>query len=185
MTAPSGASVQGQQFVISRDFDAPRDLVFAAFTSSDRMAHWWGPKGFEMTVFRFEFRPGGIFLYKLEAPDGTTMWARFVFREIAEPDRLVFVNSFADEAGNIARAPFFDGTWPLEVLTTVTLEEQADKKTTVTLRSHPIDATEVEEATFRSNHGSMTQGFGSAFDQLRALLEREQANGSGGSTRCD
>jgi uncharacterized protein YndB with AHSA1/START domain len=176
MSVRSDSEVRGEQFTLIRVFDAPRALVWQAFTEAERLAQWWGPKGFTLAVSRFELRPGGHFHYRLDGPNGTTMWARFEYREIAEPERIVFVNAFSDESGGLARAPFFDGTWPLEVLMTVTFAE-ANGKTTVTLRSHPIDATEVEEATFTSNHGSMSQGFGSAFDQLRALLARAQATG--------
>lgn len=177
MTGRSDTSgVQTGEFVITRVFQAPRALVWQAFAESERLAQWWGPKGFTIAVLTFEFRPDGVFHYRMDGPNGYTMWARFVFREIAEPERIVFVNSFSDEAGDIARAPFFDGTWALEVLTTVTLAEQ-DGRTTVTLRSHPIDATDVERQAFESNLDSMSQGFGNAFDQLRELLAREPANG--------
>ena len=162
-------------FVITRSYEAPRELVWRAFSEADALAQWWGPPGFAATVLAFEFRPGGTFHYRLDGPNGSTMWARFTYREIAEPERIVFVNSFSDEAGSLSHAPFFDGTWPLEVLMTVTLSEQGGT-TTVTLRSHPIDATDVEAATFESNLESMGKGFGNAFDQLAAYLAKARAN---------
>ena len=165
-----------QQFVITRSYEAPRELVWRAFADGEALAQWWGPRGFTMTALGFEFRPGGTFHYRMDGPNGFTMWARFVYREIAEPERIVFVNSFSDEAGSLARAPFFDGKWPLEVLMTATFAEQ-DGTTTVTLRSHPIDATDIEVATFASNIESMTQGFGNAFDQLAAYLAKTGTNG--------
>lgn len=164
-----------KEFTITRAYDAPRELVWRAFADGEALAQWWGPKGFTMTVLGFEFRPGGTFHYRMDGPSGFTMWARFIYREIAEPDRIVFVNSFSDEAGSLSRAPFFDGTWPLEVLTTIALSEQAGT-TTVTLRSHPINANDIEQATFESNLESMSQGFGNAFDQLAAYLARPGAN---------
>jgi uncharacterized protein YndB with AHSA1/START domain len=158
-----------KEFVITRSYAAPRALVWRAFADGEALAQWWGPKGFDMAVIGFEFRPGGTFHYRMDGPNGFTMWARFVYREIAEPERIVFVSAFSDEAGSLARAPFFDGKWPLEVLTTITLSEQ-DGRTTVTLQSRPIDATDVEAETFESNIESMRQGFGNAFDQLAAYL---------------
>lgn len=174
MTGRSETRVPGKEFVITRTFDAPRELVWQAFAEGERMARWWGPKGCRITVTRFELRPGGLFLYSMGWPNGNVWWGRFIYREIAAPERLVFVNSFADEAGNIARAPFFDGKWPLEVLTTVTLAER-DGKTMLTLHAGPINASEVEQETFASNLDSMRQGYGGTFDQLAAYLAQEQA----------
>ena len=163
------------EFVITRSYEAPRDLVWQAFADGEALAQWWGPKGFTMTVLGFEFRPGGACHYRMDSPNGFTMWAGFSYHEIAPPERIVFVNAFSDQAGSLSRAPFFDGKWPLEVLMTITLSEQ-DGTTTVTLRSHPINATDVEVSTFESNIESMSQGFGNAFDQLAAYLAKAGTN---------
>jgi uncharacterized protein YndB with AHSA1/START domain len=140
------------------------------------LARWWGPKGCEITVARFEFRPGGLFVYRMGMPGGFSMRGRFEYREIDAPERLVWVNAFADEAGNLARAPFFDGKWPLEVLNRMTLEEQGTT-TTLTLRGGPINATDAEWRLFESNFESMRGGFGGTFDQLDAYLAEQQSNG--------
>lgn len=155
-------------FTIARTFDAPRALVFAAFAAAERLARWWGPKGCTITVLKLEFRPGGVFHYRMDLPDGTAMWGRFCFREIVEPERIVWVNSFADADGGIARAPFLP-TFPAEILDEVTLEER-DGKTTLTLRASPIDATAEERAVFDGLFDSMTDGFGGTWDQLAAYL---------------
>src|ERR1041385_1556257 len=75
-----------KEFVISRVFDAPRDLVWKAFTECEHLMHWWGPKGFKMVSCKMDFRPGGIFHYCLESPDGQKMWGKFIYREIKAPD---------------------------------------------------------------------------------------------------
>lgn len=157
-----------QELVIARVFDAPRELVWKAFAESDRLARWWGPAGFTMLVHTLDFRPGGVFHYSMRSPEGQVMWGRFVYRDIQAPECLVFVNSFADEEGNIIRAPF-SPTWPLEVLNTLTLSE-AEGKTTVTLRGGPINATEEERETFWNAQESLRQGFAGTFDQLAAYL---------------
>lgn len=157
-----------EQFVISRVFDAPRDLVWKAFTESDRLAQWWGPKGFTMRVCNVDLRPGGLFHYAMEAPGGGEMLGKFVYREIVPPERIVFVNSFSDAAGGTVRAPF-SATWPLEVLNTATFTEQAGR-TTITVRGGPLNATEEERKTFHGARSSMEQGFGGTFDQLAAYL---------------
>lgn len=158
------------EFVITRVFEAPRELVWKAWSEPERLTQWWGPKGFNIQVHQLELRPGGLFHYSMQIPNGGTMWGWFVYREIVAPERLVFVNAFSDEEGGITRAPFSQ-TWPLEILNTVTFDEQ-DGKTTLTLRGGPINATEEERKTFQDGHASMQQGFGGTFDQLAAYLAK-------------
>lgn len=157
-----------RELVITRVFDAPRELVWKAFTEADRLAHWWGPQGFTMLASALDLRPGGVFHYSMRSPEGRTMWGKFVYREIQTPERMVFVNSFSDEDGNTIRAPF-SSIWPLEVLNTVTLTE-SEGKTTVTLRGGPINATEQERETFWNARKSVRRGFAGTFDQLAAYL---------------
>ncbi len=95
-------------------------------------------------------RPGGVSHYCLRSPDGHHMRGKFVYREIVVPERLVFINSFSDEAGNLTRHPF-SSTWPLEMLSTVTFAEHPGK-TTVTLKWSPLNATEPERKTFEGGH---------------------------------
>ncbi len=154
--------------VITRDFAAPRDLVFKAFTEAERLAQWWGPKGFGMAVAKLELRPGGLFHYSMRPPNGTEMWGRFVYREIVPPERLVFISSFADEQGNPTPNPFTPG-WPLEVLNIVTFAEH-DGQTTVVLQGGPLNATAAERQLFADSTKSMQQGFDGTFEQLDAYL---------------
>jgi uncharacterized protein YndB with AHSA1/START domain len=158
------------ELVITRTFDAPRELVFKAWTESEHLKHWWGPKGFTFGVSKLDLRPGGVFHYSMRSPDGHEMWGKFVYREIVAPEKIVFVNSFSDEEGNTVRAPF-SPTWPLEVLNTLTLSEN-EGKTTLTLRGGPINATEEERKTYEAGFESMKQGFGGTFDQLADYLAR-------------
>jgi uncharacterized protein YndB with AHSA1/START domain len=169
LSAAAGSS-PSSEFVISRVFDAPRDLVWQAHSELDRMKHWWGPKGFTWLTGTLDFRLGGMFHYGVRSPKGDEMWGRFVYREIVKPERIVFINSFSDANGGITRAPFA-GNWPLEVLNTLTLTER-DGKTTLNLRGGPINATENERKMFVSMFRSMEQGFGGTFDQLAAYLAK-------------
>lgn len=162
--------VDKTELVITRIFDAPRDLVFKVWTESEQLKRWWGPKGFKLGVSRLDFHPGGVFHYSMQSPDGYEMWGKFVYREITPPEKIVFVNSFSDEEGNTVRVPF-SPTWPLEVLNTLTLEEH-DGKTTLTLRGGPTNATEDERKTFTGMHESMQQGFAGTFDQLVEYLAK-------------
>jgi uncharacterized protein YndB with AHSA1/START domain len=168
-TSDNSAPPPGErELVITHVFDSPRELVWKAFTESDRLARWWGPQGFTMLVRTLDVRPGGVFHYAMRSPEGHVMWGKFVYREIRAPERLVFVNHFSDEEGNIVRAPF-SATWPLAILNTVTLTESAGK-TTVTLRGGPLNATEEERDTFWDAQDSVRKGFAGTFDQLTAYL---------------
>jgi uncharacterized protein YndB with AHSA1/START domain len=165
------AAEHADDFVISREFDAPRDLVFKAWTEPKRLAQWWGPKGFKLKVANVDLRPGGMFLYGMTAPDGNEMWGKFIYREITPPERMVFIVSFSDENGGTTRHPM-SPTWPLQMLNVVTLTDHGEK-TTLTLRSSAYEATQEERDTFRAGRSSMQGGFTGTFDQLTAYLAKE------------
>ena len=92
-----------------------------------------------------------------------------MYRGVVELSRLASVQSFSDENGGIARAPFFDGRWPMEMLTVVTLEEDGDG-TVVTLTCSRLNAEAHEQANFVSNISSMQGGWGISFDALAEVL---------------
>lgn len=158
-------------FVISRAFAAPRDLVFRAWTESDHLVHWWGPKGVTIFSCTNDFRPGGTMHYGMRTPEGTEMWGRWVYREIVPPERLVFLNSFSDPEGGLARPPF-DEEWPLQMLSTITFDEQ-EGGTRVTVRWSPYEATDAERSTFAAGHESMRGGWSGTFDQLAEYLKEQ------------
>jgi uncharacterized protein YndB with AHSA1/START domain len=173
-----GAGSTGRDFVITRVFAAPRDVVWKAWTEPERLAHWWGPKGFTMRVVKLDLSPGGTFHYRMQAPPGSPMgnavlWGKFVYREIVKPERMVFTDSFSDENGGITRHPM-SATWPLEVLNTLTFAEHQGQ-TTVALRVGPINASEEERKTFEGGFASMQQGFTGTFDQLSEYLAQGKA----------
>jgi uncharacterized protein YndB with AHSA1/START domain len=156
-------------FVISRVFDAPRELVWECFTDRERMKEWWGPKGFAVVASKMDRRPGGTYHYGMRTPNGQVMWGKFVYREIDAPSRMVWVNSFSDEAGGTTRHPM-SATWPLEMLTIVTFDEIGGGKTRLTIRWSPLNATAEEQQTFDAGHDSMRGGWGGTLDRLAAYL---------------
>ena len=93
------------KLLVSRVFDAPRDLVWKAVTEAEHLMHWWGPKSFTTLTCNVDLRPGGLFQYSLRAPDGHTMWGKWTYREIVAPERVVSVVSDTDERGNPLRNP--------------------------------------------------------------------------------
>ncbi|HEY1172439.1 MAG TPA: SRPBCC domain-containing protein [Verrucomicrobiae bacterium] len=157
-----------EPFVITRTFDAPRELVWRAFTEADCLLHWWGPTGFKMNQATVDLRPGGAYHYGMSGPGDMTMWGKFTYREIVAPERLIFLLSFSDEKGGITRHPGHAG-WPLQMLKVLTLTEQAGK-TTLTLRGVPFNATAAEQQVYLEHHSSMQQGFGASWEQLAIYL---------------
>lgn len=162
-----------EPFVISRVFDAPRELVFKAFTEPEHMKHWWGPKGFKVIASEMDLRPGGMYHYGLQAPDGSTMWGRFIYREIAAPELIVLINSFSDAKGGITRHPM-NSSWPSEMLSRFSFEEAGDGKTKLTISWAPINESDEERETFDKGRPSMTQGWSGTFEQLEAYLAAVQ-----------
>ncbi|MFZ3358219.1 MAG: SRPBCC family protein [Xanthobacteraceae bacterium] len=73
-----------------REFDAPRDLVFAAFTDPRHLSQWWGPNGFTTSTLSFDMRPGGVWRFVMHGPDGRDYQNRVTYEEIVPPQRLVY-----------------------------------------------------------------------------------------------
>lgn len=86
---PPAESAADRVVATARVLAAPPAAVFAAFANPDRVAQWWGPRGFTNTIEEFDFRPGGSWRLTMHAPDGTECHNRWVFREIEPPTRLV------------------------------------------------------------------------------------------------
>ena len=155
-------------FEISRQFKHPRTVVWSAWSAPEQLGKWWGPKGCAVEVLRFEFREGGFFHYAMKFENAPTMWGRFNYREIGAPQRLVWLNSFANERCGIARAPFSEDC-PLEIENSVSFTERAGI-TTVTLRAEPFGEVEKERKYFEELRPSLEQGYGGTFDQLAEHL---------------
>jgi len=160
----------GTEFVIRRTFDAPRDLVWKAWTERDRLMRWFGPKGVTVAKADLDFRPGGLFHYCLKTPDGNEMWGKWTFLEITPPQELVVIASFSDANQGITRHPM-SATWPLETLSRTTFTE-GDGKTTLKIRWSVYNGTAEEHATFDGAHDGMRQGWTGTLDQLAEYLAR-------------
>ena len=167
-----GQHRDSSDFVITQTFDAPRELVFQSWVEPERLAQWWGPVGFELSVLSLDLQPGGVFHYGMRADNGYEMWGKFTYQSIEAPERIVSILSFADKQGNAVQHPV-SATWPLESFNTMTLTEE-NGKTTMTLRSTPHKATDEQHRTFVEGHESMKEGFKATFGQLAQYLARVQ-----------
>ncbi len=157
-----------EEFVISRVFAAPRELVFDAWTKEEHLTKWFAPKGFEILTGALDLRIGGIYHYGLRSPEGQEMWGKWIFKEIKRPEKLVVIVSFSDRDRGITVHPG-NPNWPRQTLSTTTFEAQG-KRTLLTLRWKPYEATEIERKTFIEGKASMEQGWGGTMQLLEAYL---------------
>ena len=118
----SSTNTADREIVITRVFDAPRELVFKAWTDPNHVAHWWGPRGFTTTIHEMDVRPGGVWRLVMHGPDGTDYPNKIIFDEVTAPERLVYTNSGGKKGGPFA-----------QFQNTVTFEEQSGK-TKLTMR---------------------------------------------------
>jgi uncharacterized protein YndB with AHSA1/START domain len=89
-----------ERMVITRVFDAPRELVWKAWTEPKYVMQWWGPKGFTAPVFKMDFRVGGKSLFCMKAPDGQEGWNAIEYHEIVPYEKIVSSMYFSDAEGN-------------------------------------------------------------------------------------
>ncbi|MFO0642489.1 MAG: SRPBCC domain-containing protein [Polyangiaceae bacterium] len=113
------------QVRIERTFDFPRAAVWDAWTSPERLARWFAPRGCTLTFERIDVRPGGGFHSRLEVPDFGECWTVAEIVELVPPERLAFVWRIADAKGEAVspQSQGHDPEWPFETRVTVTLEE--------------------------------------------------------------
>ena len=87
---------------MTRIFDAPRALVFKAYSSCKHLKHWWGPKEWPMDECEMDFKVGGEWRYCLRGPnEGDESWGKAIYKEISKPDKIVYEDYFSDKEGNI------------------------------------------------------------------------------------
>lgn len=160
---------QSFEIAITRVFDAPRELVFKAWTELGHFAKWWGPKGVTLEIVKMDARSGGEFLGIQTSPDGNqVMWGKFAYQEVVEPEKVAYIRSFSDEQGNTVRAPF-SVSWPLEIMNIITLEDD-EGKTVLKLKSCPVNASAEEQETYKGMAPKLQQDLEGTFDKLADYL---------------
>lgn len=122
------------QIRITRIFDAPRELVFKAWTDPEQLLKWYAPTGCIITFPQIDVKEGGTFLSCIVTPDGKECWCKGTYREVVYPERIVHTMGVSDEDGNLisAEQAGMDPDWPEETTLTITFEE-LDGKTRLTL----------------------------------------------------
>ena len=162
------------EYVFDRIFDAPRVMVWRAWTEPELLARWYGP-GVETIIHGFDLKPGGAWLNEMRWGDKSDR-SKMVFQEVVPEERLVWHHSSTDADWNIVTNPMM-ADWPRVLLTTVTFEDQG-AQTKVRLTMVPLDATEAEIACFAGAMAGMDKGWGSGAVILDEILAELQAAAS-------
>jgi uncharacterized protein YndB with AHSA1/START domain len=143
-----------REIVMTRTFDAPRELVFEAHSSCEHMSNWWGPRRYEIASCEIDFRPGGAWRIVHKSADGDGHGFHGEFREIVRPERIVWTFEWEGLPGHVS-------------VETLTLEENGGK-TTVTARS-VYDTVEDRDGMLQSG---AEVGAGESYDRLDEYLEK-------------
>ncbi|KIL41515.1 ATPase [Gordoniibacillus kamchatkensis] len=147
-------SVQDRELIINRVFRAPRELVYQAWTDPEHLPHWWGPRGFTITVQEIDIRPGGIWRFVMHGPDGIDYDNKIAYHEVVRPERLAYTH------GDSADDDYFQ--------VTVTFAEAGDK-TELTMRMLFKSAAHLEKVV--REYGAI-EGAKSTLDRLEEQLAK-------------
>ncbi len=146
MTATAGKPAAHRELTLDRMIATPRQLVFTAWTDPKHFAQWWGPHGFTNPVCEIDARPGGAIRIVMRGPDGADYPMTGVFREIVEPERLVFTGAAEDHQGNKL----------LEWVSTVIFAEHGGK-TRLTVQERAVALTAVGARLLEGMEPGLTQ----------------------------
>ena len=151
--------------VIERTFDAPRDLVWRAWSEPDLFMRWWGPRDYSCPACKIDFRVGGSWLACMRSTEGQDIWSTGKYREIVPQERIVCTDNFADADGNVVPATHYgiDADFASEMIISVTLEE-SNGKTRMTLRHTGLPAGEHSEGA--------NEGWNQSLDKLAESLAK-------------
>ena len=136
----STALVGDREIRGTRDFDAPRELVWKAWTEPEHIGQWWGPNGFTTTTHRMEVRAGGVWRFVMHGPDGRDYENRITFDEIVKPERIRYHHGGGDDVE------------PVQFHTTVTFEDIGGDRTRLTL--HAVFPSAIERDRVVKDYGA-------------------------------
>jgi uncharacterized protein YndB with AHSA1/START domain len=151
------ATMMERSIEIVRIFDAPRELVYEAWTDPEHMTQWWGPKVFTNHSCKLDVRPGGTWQIVMRSPDGTDYGCKGIYSEVKPSERLVFTNDAVDR----------DDKPLLKGFTTVTFETHPGNKTKLTLQTRAQGLVDFAPQMLKG----MDQGWSQSFDKLSAHVD--------------
>jgi uncharacterized protein YndB with AHSA1/START domain len=157
---------EGKVLVMERVFNAPRELVFKAFSEPEHLASWWGPQGWQTEILQFEFKPDGVWHYCMKCTDknqgdfyGQESCGKGIYHDINAPEKIVYADMFVDGEGNAIDA------MP-EIFVTINFIEH-ERKTKLIMR----DEFDSIETLQKVKDMGVVQGVNSQFARLDDLLE--------------
>ena len=162
------------EYILEREFDAPRQMVWRAWTNPELLARWYGPN-VETIIHEFNLVPEGFWLGEMKWGDNSH-YSKVIFKEVETEAKMVWHHCSSDAEWNVVASAMMPD-WPRILLTTVTFED-VGAKTNVRLTQVPIDATEAEIACFAANMAGMSKGWGSGYaimDEIFAELQAENS----------
>lgn len=154
-----------KEITITRIFDAPRNLVWKAWSNPELIKKWWGPKDFTSPECQIDMKVGGKYVFCMQSPDGEKYYSAGSFLEIVPMEKIVYTDAFSDEKGNIVSPTKYGmpESFPLEMLVTIKLEDEGDK-TKMTLTHSGIENMDPVDV------GNMEIGWGESFDKMSTTL---------------
>ncbi len=158
------------EYVVDRLFDAPRSMVWRAWTDPELLARWYGP-GVETIIHKFDLKPGGEWLNEMKWGDKSDL-SKAVFQEVVPEEKMVWHHSSTDADWNIVSNPMM-ADWPRVLLTVVTFKDEGEK-TNVRLTWTPLDSSEAEMTCFSSVVGNMGKGWESGFAIMDEMFAEMQ-----------
>jgi len=154
------------EYVLDRVFNAPRELVWKAWTDPELVAQWYGPN-IETIIHGYDLKVGGAWLNEMKMGDKSDL-SKMVFQEIVTEEKLVWLHSSVDENWDVAANQMMPD-WPRTLLTTVTFTDEGGG-TKVRLSQVPVDAAENEIAFFAKMMANMDGGWGGGYKIIDTLL---------------
>lgn len=160
----ASAPIAAGPAVFTREFDAPREAVWNAWTKPEEHMKWWGPRMFTCPAAKMDVRNGGSYHVAMRGPDGRTMWNSGTYSEVVPLERLVYTAQFADSLGHVIPASQIGlpGNWPEAINTAITFEDLGGR-TKLTI---------VEEGVPAEMRAMSELGMGECLDKLAATLKK-------------
>ncbi|MFN8380069.1 MAG: SRPBCC domain-containing protein [Anaerolineae bacterium] len=162
-TLPAGFQIKGGELTITRVFNAPRPLVFAAYTEPEYLLRWWGPSEYPLVICNVDLRPGGRWHYCMKSrTTGDEAWGIGIYSEVDPPKKLVYADSFSDAEGHINEA--------LPTAEVVVQFEDAGSQTRVVITTKYAREEELQAVV----QMGMVEGITETLGQLEKLLNELQ-----------
>lgn len=169
-------TIDEKEMIISRIFDAPRELVWKAWTEPELVKKWWGPEGFSAPSIKIDLRVGGKYVFAMHGPEGTEwdkdIYSAGVYKEIVTNEKLVVTDYFSDEFGNMITpqdSGLEDPNFPKETTVTVVFEEVENGITKLSIIYPMPESPEQREAILKSG---MEEGWNSSLNKLAEVIEK-------------